>query len=123
MPDTSLTEADRLSEKFSRTYKVLVQLYPVEWVSILERFERAVADGLTASRILRAVNVCKGLEEYNRRALVAALADDRKEIRLGQGSFHTPLTEPPLDRVLSGEPVGFFSYLPDRASPRRSSRR
>jgi hypothetical protein len=117
------TESNRLSEKFSRTFPVLVQLYPAEWNAILDRLERAIDEGKTASKALRAVGVCKGLAEHNRVALIAVLADDRREIRQKQGSFHRPLTQVTLDQLASGKATGFFSYLPDSARPRRSSKK
>jgi hypothetical protein len=116
------TNIDRLNEKFSRTHRVLIQLYPGGWHEMLDRLEQAVAHGLTASKAIRSVNLCKGMPEHNRLAVLAALAEDRREILRGQGSFHTPLTAVSLDQLASGT-AAFFSYLPDNPAPRRSSKR
>ncbi|HRO04030.1 MAG TPA: toll/interleukin-1 receptor domain-containing protein [Terricaulis sp.] len=105
------TEVDRLSVKFSRAYKVLVQLYPFQWHVVLARVEEALVGGLTVAQALRAVNICRGLPAHDRKILIAELVRDRREILRGQQNFHTPLTEVTLDQLVEGVEVGFFSYL------------
>lgn len=105
-------ETDRLSAKFSFSYKVLVQLFPTRWDVVLQRIEQALEERRTAQQALALINVVRGLPPYDRKALLSAVAADRREIRKGQQSFHTSLTTVSLEQLARGEDAGFFSYVP-----------
>lgn len=112
------TNAGRLSDVFSRTYKVLVQIYPLHWDGILQTIEDQLVGGKTAAVALRAVNVCRGLPDEIRKTIIASVMRDGREIQRGQQNFHTPLTSISLDQLVSGDEVGFFSFLPGSVEAR-----
>ncbi|MEJ0060751.1 MAG: toll/interleukin-1 receptor domain-containing protein [Terricaulis sp.] len=101
---TSLTEleCDHLREKFPRSYKALVQLYPFAWDQMLSVVNAAMETGKTASVIAGKLSILRGLERSTRRWLVLCFAADRREIVMrGQRSFLTQLHDKSLDDILA----------------------
>jgi len=95
-------EVDRLREKFPRSYKALVQLYPFVWNEILGVLDQAVHDGKTASVVAGKLSILRGLEKSTRRWVVLSIAADRREIMMrGQKSFLTQLHDRSLDDILA----------------------
>ena len=74
-------EVDRLRVKFPRSYKALVQLYPVAWNQMLAVVEAAMAQGQTASVIAGKLSILRGLDRSTRRWVVLSIQADRREIR------------------------------------------
>lgn len=95
-------EVDRLRVKLPRSYKALVQLYPVAWNQMLAVVEEAMARGQTASVIAGRLSILRGLDRCTRRWVVLSIQADRREIvNRGQMSFLTQLHDKSLDEILA----------------------
>ena len=98
----SQLEVDRLREKFPRSSKALVELYPIAWDDVLRVIEDAMEQGKTASVICGRLSILRGLERSTRRWVMLSIAADRREIMVRrQKSFLTQLHDKSLDDILA----------------------